>query len=187
MNTNNAENTKSLQMQLWKTKQYIIPPVLAVLITFSFQYFPEVTENQYAYSQPIDTNSTVNAASNGGVGLTDIHPSPLHLKSGSKFQIIATVVNNSPSKIAFTAGVCDSPLSAQFLSNVVIRYTQGCTATSPPFELNPGELVSVAGPSSDTIYQALAAGQATANVTFHYQTDSGLAANITKPFVFTIS
>ena len=41
----------------------------------------------------------------------------------------------------------------------------GLTATSPPFELKPGEEVSVAGPSSGTIYQALAAGQTTASAT----------------------
>jgi hypothetical protein len=63
---------------------------------------------------------------------------------------------------------------------------QGCTATSPPFELEPGEEVSVAGPSSDTIYQALAAGQTTASATFYYQTENGQVANITQPFVFTI-
>jgi hypothetical protein len=126
-------------------------------------------------------------STDAGVDLTNSHPSPLHLKAGSKFEIISTVINNSPSKITFTAGVCDSPLSAQFIRNVVIRYTQGCTATSPPFELNPGEEVSVAGPSPDTIYQALAAGQTTASATFHFHTENGQAANITKPFVFTIS
>jgi hypothetical protein len=126
-------------------------------------------------------------STDAGVDLTNSHPSPLHLKAGSKFEIISTVFNNSPSKITFTAGVCDLPLSAQFIRNVVIRYTQGCTATSPPFELNPGEEVSVAGPSSDTIYQALAAGQITASATFHFHTENGQAANITKPFVFTIS
>jgi hypothetical protein len=63
---------------------------------------------------------------------------------------------------------------------------QGCTATSPPFELEPGEEVSVAGPSSDTIYQALAVGQTTASATFYYQTENGQVANITQPFVFTI-
>ena len=63
---------------------------------------------------------------------------------------------------------------------------QGCTATSPPFELEPGKEVSVAGPSSGTIYQALAAGQTTASATFHYQTENGQEANITQPFVFTI-
>jgi len=41
-----------------------------------------------------------------------------------------------------------------------------------PFKLNPGEVVSVAGPSSNTIYQALAAGQTTAIATFHYQTEN---------------
>jgi len=47
--------------------------------------------------------------------------------------------------------------------------------------------LSVAGPSSDTIYQGLAAGQTTASATFHFQTEKGQAAIITKPFVFTIS
>ena len=56
-----------------------------------------------------------------GVDLKDIHPSPLHLKAGSKFEIFSTVVNNSPSTIMFTAGACQSPLSAQFMRNVVIN------------------------------------------------------------------
>jgi len=171
-------------MQFYKTKQCIILPVLATIIAFTLLSLPGLG-NQYANSQSNETNSATNTTSTG-VELKDIHPSPLYLKSGSKFQIIATVVNDSPSKITFTAGVCDSPISAQFLNNVVIRYIQGCTATSPPFELEPGKEVSVAGPSSDTIYQALAAGQTTASATFHYQTESGQVTNITQPFVFTI-
>jgi hypothetical protein len=169
-------------MQFCKAKQCIILPVLATIITFTLLSLPGLG-NQYANSQSNETNSATNTTSTG-VELKDIHPSPLY--SGSKFQIIATVVNDSPSKITFTAGVCDSPLSAQFLNNVVIRYIQGCTATSPPFELEPGKEVSVAGPSSDTIYQALAAGQTTASATFHYQTENGQVTNITQPFVFTI-
>ena len=120
-------------MQFYKTKQCIILPVLATIITFTLLSLPGLG-NQYANSQSNETNSTSNTTSTG-VELKDILPSPLHLKSGSKFQIIATVVNDSPNKITFTAGVCDSPLSAQFLKNVVIRYMQGCTATSPPFRI----------------------------------------------------
>jgi hypothetical protein len=157
-------------MQFRKTKQYIILSVLAILITFTILCFPEVAENQYAYSQ--STNSTGNTTGLG-VDLINIHPSPLHLKAGSKFEIFSTVANDSPTMIMFTAGACDSPLSAQFLRNVVIKYTQGCTATSPPFKLNPGEEISVAGPSSGTIYQALAAGETTAVAIFHYQTENG--------------
>lgn len=171
-------------MQFYKTKQCIILPVLVTIITFTILSLPGL-ENQYANSQSNETNSTANTTSTG-VDLKDIHPSPLHLKSGSKFQIVATVVNDSPSKITFTAGVCDSPISAQFLNNVVIRYMHGCTANSPPFELKPGEEVSVAGPSSGTIYQALAAGQTTASATLYYQTENGQATNLTQPFVFTI-
>jgi hypothetical protein len=130
-------------------------------------------------------NSTSNAAA-AGVDLKDIRPSPLHLKAGSKFEIFSTVVNNSPSTIMLTAGACESPLSAQFMINAVIKHTQGCTATSPPFKLNFGQEVSVVGPSSDTIYQALAAGKTTAIARFHYQTENEQAADITKSFVFTI-
>ncbi|MGI0033193.1 MAG: hypothetical protein ACRD97_07970, partial [Nitrososphaeraceae archaeon] len=96
-------------------------------------------------------NSTTNATSSG-VDLKDTHPSPANVKAGSKFEILSTVVNNSPDTILLPAGLCDSPLSAFFKSNnVVIRHTQGCTATSPPFELNPGQEVTVAGPVSGTI------------------------------------
>jgi hypothetical protein len=171
-------------MQFSKIKQCIILPAVATIIAFTILSIPGLGY-QYANSQSNETNSTANTTGNG-VELKDILPSPLHLKSGSKFQIIATVVNDSPSKITFTAGACDSPISVQFLNNVVIRYIQGCSATSPPFELGPGEEVSVAGPSSNTIYQALAAGQTAASATFYYQTENGQAANITQPFVFTI-
>ena len=83
--------------------------------------------------------------------------------------------------------VCDSPLSAKFLKNVVIRYTQGCTTPPPPFQLKSGDQVTIAGPSSGTIYQAFASGQTTASVTLHYQTADGHTASVTKPFEFTIN
>ena len=172
-------------MQFYKTKQFIILPVLATILTFTVLSLPGLG-NQSANSQSNETNPVANTTSTGIV-LKDVHPSPLYLKSGSKFQIVATVVNDSPNKITFIAGVCDSPLIAQFLNNVVVRYMQGCTATSPPFELEHGKEVSVAGPSSGTIYQALAAGQIAASATFHYQNENGQAANITQPFVFTVS
>ena len=167
-------------------KQGIISLVLAMPIIFTMLSFP-LGQDQYAYSQSSETNATVKAAVMG-VDLTNIHPSPSHLKAGSKFEILATVVNNSPNTIMFVAGACHSPLSAFFKSfNAVIRHTQGCTATSPPFKLKPGEQVSVAGPSSGTIYQAVKAGKTPATATLYYQTENGKPANVTKPFVFTIS
>jgi hypothetical protein len=172
-------------MHFCKPKQGIMSLMLAILVIFSILGF-SLEQDRYAYSQSSNTNSTANAAG-AGVYLINIHPSPSHLKAGSKFEIFSTVVNNSPNMIMFVAGACDSPLSAHFTRNVVIKHTQGCTATSPSFKLNPGEVVSVAGPSSGTIYQALVAGQTTATATLHYQTENGQAANLTKPFVFTIS
>src|SRR5215469_15790022 len=173
-------------MQYCGPKESIISLVLVIALTFIILGFP-LGQDRYAYSQSSsENNPTVSAVM--GVDLTNIHPSPSHLKAGSKFEILATVVNNSPSTIMFVAGACHSPLSAFFKSfNVVIRHTQGCTATSPPFKLKSGEQVSVAGPSSGTIYQAVKAGQTPATATLYYQTENGQPANVTKPFVFSIS
>jgi hypothetical protein len=173
-------------MQSCGPKQGIISLVLVIALTFTILGFP-LGHDQYVYSQSFETNPTVKAAVMG-VDLVDIHPSPSHLKAGSKFGILATAVNNSPNTIIFVAGACHSPLSAFFKSfNAVIRHTQGCTTTSPPFKLKSGEQVSVAGPSSGTIYQAVKAGQTPATATLYYQIENGQPANVTKPFVFTIS
>ncbi|HEY6885416.1 MAG TPA: hypothetical protein VI278_15385 [Nitrososphaeraceae archaeon] len=162
---------------------------MVMLVTFTILGFPlgEVSLVRYAYSQSNQTNSTSNAAV-AGVDLKDIHPSSTPpLKVGSKFEIFATVVNNLPGTIMFTAGTCQSPLSAYFNAfDVVVKHSQGCTATSPPFKLGPGKEVTVAGPSSDTIYQAISAGKTRATAIFHYQTENGQAADISKPFAFII-
>ncbi len=152
--------------------------MLAILITFAFLCFPEVAENQYASSQ--STNSTGNATGSG-VDLINIHPSPSNVKAGSNFELLATVVNNSPDTIMLPAG-------RRVVRNVVIRQDQfqGCTATSSPFELNQGEEVTVAGPVPGTIYQAIKAGKTPATATVYYLTENRQPGNVTKPFVFTI-
>jgi hypothetical protein len=144
-------------------------------------------EDRYAYSQSLKPNSTANATVSG-VDLINTHPSPGNVKTGSKFEILSTVLNNSPEKILLPAGICDSSLTAFFMSNnVVIKHTQGCTATSPPFQLNSGQEVTVAGPASGTIYQAIKAGKTPATATVYYLTENGQPGNVTKPFVFTIN
>lgn len=163
----------------------IMPSMLLVFLTFAVIGMP-LGADQYAYSQSSNSSSEASTTATG-VNLINTHSSPVHLNSGSRFEIFSTVINNSPGMISFIAGRCDSPLSAHFASNVLIRHTQGCSATSPPFKLSPGDEVSVAGPSSGTIYQAMSPGQTRASVTFHYQTTNGQASNVTKPFVFTIS
>ncbi|MFZ0367864.1 MAG: hypothetical protein WAL21_09300 [Nitrososphaeraceae archaeon] len=173
-------------MQFCKLKQDIKLPLLVTLIAITILSF-SLDQNRYAYSQSLKANSTTNATGSG-VDLKDTHPSPANVKTGSKFEILSTVVNNSPDKILLPAGLCDSPLTAFFKSNnVVIRHTQGCTATSPPFELNPGQEVTVAGPASGTIYQAIKAGKTPATATVYYVTENGQPGNVTKPFVFTIN
>ena len=173
-------------MRYCKTKHDIILPVLIILIVFTI-FGIQLGQDRYAYSQSLKASSTANPAADPGVGLVNIRTSPLHLKAGSKFEILSTVVNNSPNMVGFIAGRCDSPLSANFARNVMIRHTQGCTTASPSFKLNPGEQVSIAGPSSGTIYQTTASGQIRAIAILHYKIENGQAANVTKPFVFTVS
>jgi hypothetical protein len=174
-------------MHFSKRKQVIILPFVAILITTTILGIP-VGQDRYAYSQSPKNNSTANAAG-FGVDLIDIHPSPSNVKAGSNFELLATVVNNSPDTIMLPAGRCDSPLTAFFMRNVIIRQDQfqGCTATSSPFELNQGEEVTVAGPVPGTIYQAIKAGETPATATVYYLTENGQPGNVTKPFAFTIS
>jgi hypothetical protein len=173
-------------MQFCKRKQDIKLILLVTLITITILSF-SLDEDRDAHSQSSKPNSTANVTASG-VDLKDTHPSPANVKAGSKFEILSTVVNNSPDKILLPAGLCDSPLTAFFMSNnVVIRHTQGCTATSPPFELNPGQEVTVAGPVSGTIYQAIKAGKIPATATVYYLTENGQPGNVTIPFVFTIN
>jgi hypothetical protein len=173
-------------MQFCKLKHDIRLTLLVILITIAILSF-SLAQDPYAHSQSSKPNSTANATASG-VDLKNTHPSPVNVKAGSKFEILSTVVNNSPDKILLPAGLCDSPLTAFFMSNnVVIRHTQGCTATSPPFELNPGQEVTVAGPVSGTIYQAIKAGKIPATATVYYLTENGQPGNVTKPFVFTIN
>ena len=119
--------------------------------------------------------------------LINTHPSPTNVKTGNKFEVISTVVNKSPNTIMFPAGPCDSPLFTHFYRNVLTKYVQGCTATSPPFKLDSGKEVTIAGPGSGTIYQAVNVGQTRATATFYYQPENGQVSNVTKSFVFTIS
>jgi hypothetical protein len=174
-------------MQSCKLKQGIILPILVILITVTILNFP-LDQDRHAYSQPSESDSTANTTG-PGVDLIDTHPSPVNVKAGSNFEILSTVVNNSPDTIMLPAGRCDSPLTAFFMRNVVIRQDQfqGCTATSSPFELNPGEEVTVAGPVPGTIYQAIKAGETPATATVYYLTENGQPGNVTKPFVFTIN
>jgi hypothetical protein len=174
-------------MQFCKLKHDIILPLLVTLIIITILSFPtDQDRNAYAYSQSSKLNSSANVTGSG-VDLVNTHPSPVNVKSGDRFEILSTVVNNSPDSIMLPAGRCDSPLTAFFMRNVVIRHTQGCTATSPPFELNPGDEVTVAGPVSGTIYQAIKAGKTPATATVYYLTENGQPGNVTKPFVFTIN
>jgi hypothetical protein len=186
-NTNQPSKKNEKAAINGKFKRVIILPLVAILITTTILGV-SLGQDRYAYSQSSKTNSTVNAAG-PAVDLIDIHPSPSNVKTGNTFELLATVVNNSPDKIMLPAGSCNSPLTAFFMANVVIRQDQfqGCSANSSPFELNQGEKVTVAGPVPGTLYQAIKAGKTPATATVYYLTEDMQPGNVTKPFVFTIS
>jgi hypothetical protein len=170
-----------------KFGQIIIIPIAAVLLISAFLVI-SLGQDHNAYSQSFNTSSAVNSASSR-VDLINIHPTPSNVKTGNTFELLATVINNSTGSIMLPAGRCDSPLTAFFMANVVIRQDQfqGCTAPSSPFELKQGEKVTVAGPVPGTLYQAVKAGKTPASATVYYLTENMLPGNVTKPFVFTIS
>ena len=174
-------------MHFSKLKQVIILPLVAILITITILGIPLAKIDMHTPNLPKPTRQRIRAGT--GVDLIDIHPSPSNVKAGSNFELLATVVNNSTDTILLPAGRCDSPLTAFFMRNVVIRQDQfqGCTATSSPFELNQGEEVTVAGPVPGTLYQAIKAGKTSATATVYYLTENVQPGNVTKPFVFTIS
>jgi hypothetical protein len=187
MNSNQMRKKNVMTAINSKLNLVLVFPLLAILITVSILAFP-LGQDRYSYSQSPTTNSTANMTTTG-VDLIDIHPSPLNVKTGNSFELIATVVNNSPDTITLPAGRCDSPLTAFFKANVVIRQDkfQGCTAASTPFELKQGEEVTVAGPVPGTLYQAINTGKTPATTTVYYLTENMQPGNVTKPFVFTIS
>jgi hypothetical protein len=170
-----------------KFKQVLILPLVSLLISTTI-LGASLSQDRYVYSQFSKTNST-GIEAGPGVDLVDIHPTPLSVKTGNTFELIATVVNNSPDTIVLPAGRCDSPLTAFFMANVVIRQDQfqGCTASPTPFELKQGEEVTVAGPVPGTLYQAIKPGKTAATATVYYLTENMQPGNVTKPFTFTIS
>ena len=187
MNTKQTKKKNVVAAINSKLNLVLVFPLLAVLITVAILAVP-LGQDRYSYSQSQTTNSTANMTTTG-VDLIDIHPSPLNVKTGNTFELIATVVNNSPDSITLPAGRCDSPLTAFFKANVVIRQDQfqGCTAASTPFELNQGEEITVAGPVPGLLYQAIKAGKTPATATVYYLTENMKPGNVTKPCVFTIS
>jgi hypothetical protein len=158
---------------------------------------PSPLSYQSAYAQTsfgTNTNSNFQATCIGcgqGVQLVNLHTIPSVVIVSNIFRIGATVINNSPHTITFIAGPCDSPLSATFdlqqhVPHVLVQHGPQCYAVAHLVKLQPGQSASVVGPSSGTTYKAIAAGQTTAIVTFHYYVTQYYSSSVSKSFVFTI-
>jgi hypothetical protein len=142
----------------------------------------------------IDNNAIYHdtAFLSGGVLLLAIHTQPIVVHVGNFFRIQAMVLNNSPGTISFAAGPCDSPVSAIFNKNVVVKHDVSClagastSAATHLVKLRPGEKVSTIGTPIGTTYQAVASGPTIASVTFDYQLGTGANASSIKSFEFSI-
>ena len=122
------------------------------------------------------------------VSLLALHTQPLVVHIGNVFKVHAIILNNSPATISFISGPCDSPLSSTFNNNVVVNHGVRCFlgAAVHLVKLRPGETAQVIGPGIGTTYQAAAPGMTLTTVTFHYQSDNGASASVTKSFEFNI-
>jgi hypothetical protein len=126
-----------------------------------------------------------------GVRLLGTHTQPLVVHAGNLFHIRTVVINNSPGTISFIVGPCDSPLAATFDKNVLVTQGVGCFAGAAStsaavhlVKLRLGGTAQVIGVG--TTYQAVASGMTVATVTFHYQSENGAGASVTKSFEFNI-
>ena len=148
---------------------------------------------KYPFLQETVSASTLTFP-NDGVRLLGTHTQPIVLHVGNLFQIRTVVSNNSPGTISFIAGQCDSPLAATFDKNALVTHGIGCFAGAAAstsaavhlVKLRPGGTALVIGPSIGTTYQAVASGMTVAAVTFHYQSENGASAIVTKSLEFNI-
>ena len=159
--------------------------------------YPFLQEKVHALSTTlvIDSNAIYHntAFLSGGVLLLAIHTQPIVVHVGNFFRVQAMVLNNSTGTISFTAGPCDSTVSAIFNKNVAEKHDVSCSPEASSssaavhlLKLRPGEKVSIIGTSVGTTYQAVAPGMTIASLTFHYQLENGASASIMKSYEFNI-
>jgi hypothetical protein len=159
------------------------------------ELLPEKIHASSSTAFVIDNNAIYHdtAFLSGGVLLLTTHTQPIVVHVGNFFRVQAMVLNNSTGTISFTAGPCDSTVSAIFNKNVVVKYEVSCfagaastSAATHLVKLRPGEKVSIIGTPIGTTYQAVASGPTIASVTFHYQLGTGANASSIKSFEFNI-
>jgi hypothetical protein len=159
------------------------------------ELLPEKIHASSSTAFVIDNNAIYHdtAFLSGGVLLLTTHTQPIVVHVGNFFRVQAMVLNNSTDTISFTAGPCDSTVSAIFNKNVVVKHEVSCfagaaltSAAANLVKLRPGEKVSIIGTPIGTTYQAVASGPTIASVTFHYQLGTGTNASIVKSFEFNI-
>jgi hypothetical protein len=159
------------------------------------ELLPEKVHASSSMAFVIDNNAIYHdtAFLSGGVVLLTTHTQPIVVHVGNFFRVQAMVLNNSTGTISFTAGPCDSTVSAIFNKNVVVKHEVSCfagaaltSAAANLVKLRPGEKISIIGTPIGTTFQAVASGPTIANVKFHYQLGTGANASIVKSFEFNI-
>lgn len=120
------------------------------------------------------------------VELFNITTEPSVVYAGDEFRIKASVLNNGHETISYS-GICTSPISVEFSSNVSVRHIPVCEGFGG-IGLEPDETAVVEGDSSE-IWTAIAPGTTQAEVTFTYWVGEPGHLNVhkvTKEFLFEI-
>ena len=173
----------------YKINRKIISAIITATFLTILIMYPFLPKKVHASSTVvIDNNANYHdtAFLGDGVLLLTTHTQPIVVHVGNFFRIQAMVHNNSTGTISFTAGPCDSTMSAIFNKNVVVKPEVSCfpgaasTSAAHLVKLRPGEKVSIIGTPIGTTYQAVASGPTIASVTFHYQLGTGANASIVK-------
>jgi hypothetical protein len=101
------------------------------------------------------------------VELSDIVTVPSVVRVDDEFKIKATVTNRGSVPISYS-GICTSPISAEFMSNVDVESVAVCLALKEVL-LEPGKSATVEGDLANT-WKAVSAGMTSVKVTFSYWT-----------------
>lgn len=120
----------------------------------------------------------------GSIYITDIRIIPEDIRINDTLIIEANVFNNSDKKIEYPS-LCDSPLDAEFDTNIAVEYGVGCLGFSIE-TLEPFEHATVRGPASGLFYRVVNEGVTKANVTFSYLVD-GEEKSVSKGVTFMIN
>ena len=126
-----------------------------------------------SYVKPVHADST------DPVQILDVQVEPSTLKVNDTFSISATILNSSPYPIYLTSGSCTPAFSVSFdIHAKQVHPNIACTLEAIQQKVDPEGEVTVSNTNKPgTIYQAVLAGTANANITIPYSAKNQTATD----------